>query len=175
MGEHETDTEPNAFDVTRRTVIETGTTALVLATLPRSALAADPVDENESPPSVVKVELEINGHPHSLTLDSRTTLLDALREHLALTGSKKDYDHGQCGWPVTFGMPRTVWRVSARTDAAQKCKLNCKPPNGRQRMKILSSCCNEEKWSEREDLNLRPLVSQTSALTGLRHAPMPFP
>lgn len=29
-------------------------------------------------------------------------------------------------------------------------------------------------WSEREDLNLRPLVSQTSALTGLRHAPMPF-
>jgi hypothetical protein len=31
-----------------------------------------------------------------------------------------------------------------------------------------------EKWSEREDLNLRPLVSQTSALTGLRHAPMPF-
>jgi hypothetical protein len=30
-------------------------------------------------------------------------------------------------------------------------------------------------WSEREDLNLRPLVSQTSALTGLRHAPMPFP
>lgn len=32
----------------------------------------------------------------------------------------------------------------------------------------------KEKWSEREDLNLRPLVSQTSALTGLRHAPMPF-
>jgi hypothetical protein len=31
-----------------------------------------------------------------------------------------------------------------------------------------------EKWSERKDLNLRPLVSQTSALTGLRHAPMPF-
>ena len=30
------------------------------------------------------------------------------------------------------------------------------------------------RWSEREDLNLRPLVSQTSALTGLRHAPMPF-
>ena len=33
----------------------------------------------------------------------------------------------------------------------------------------------DEKWSEREDLNLRPLVSQTSALTGLRHAPMLFP
>ena len=97
MAEHETDTEPNAFEVTRRTVIETGTTALLLATLPRSALAADPVDDSESPPSLVKVELEINGHPHSLTLDSRTTLLDALREHLALTGSKKGCDHGQCG------------------------------------------------------------------------------
>jgi hypothetical protein len=36
--------------------------------------------------------------------------------------------------------------------------------------------CNVMKfWSEREDLNLRPLVSQTSALTGLRHAPIPFP
>jgi xanthine dehydrogenase YagT iron-sulfur-binding subunit len=45
----------------------------------------------------VKVELQINGQPHSLTLDPRTTLLDALREHLALTGSKKGCDHGQCG------------------------------------------------------------------------------
>jgi len=41
--------------------------------------------------------LRIHGHLHSLTLDSRTTLLDALREHLALTGSKKGCDHGQCG------------------------------------------------------------------------------
>jgi hypothetical protein len=36
-------------------------------------------------------------------------------------------------------------------------------------------CFKGCRWSEREDLNLRPLVSQTSALTGLRHAPMPFP
>jgi xanthine dehydrogenase YagT iron-sulfur-binding subunit len=97
MDEYDSDTEPNAFEVTRRTVIETGTTALLLATLPRSAFAANPADDSESPPSLVKVELEINGHPHSLTLDSRTTLLDALREHLALTGSKKGCDHGQCG------------------------------------------------------------------------------
>jgi xanthine dehydrogenase YagT iron-sulfur-binding subunit len=97
MDDHVSDTEPNAFEVTRRTVIETGTTALLLATLPRAALAADPVDDNQGPPSLAKVELEINGRPHSLTLDSRTTLLDALREHLALTGSKKGCDHGQCG------------------------------------------------------------------------------
>jgi xanthine dehydrogenase YagT iron-sulfur-binding subunit len=45
----------------------------------------------------VTVELQINGHPRVLSLDPRTTLLDALREHLALTGSMKGCDHGQCG------------------------------------------------------------------------------
>jgi xanthine dehydrogenase YagT iron-sulfur-binding subunit len=39
----------------------------------------------------------VNGHKRSLTLDTRTTLLDALREHLKLTGTKKGCDHGQCG------------------------------------------------------------------------------
>jgi len=99
MDEHDSNTEPgtaNAFEVTRRTVIETGATALLLTTLPHAVLADDQTDGNE-PPSPVKVELKINGSLHSLTLDSRTTLLDALREHLALTGSKKGCDHGQCG------------------------------------------------------------------------------
>jgi xanthine dehydrogenase YagT iron-sulfur-binding subunit len=95
MDEHELNTEPNSFEVTRRTVIETGTTALLLITLQRAALAASPSDDSQPPP--VNVELQINGQPRSLTLDPRTTLLDALREHLALTGSKKGCDHGQCG------------------------------------------------------------------------------
>ncbi|MCW3819440.1 2Fe-2S iron-sulfur cluster-binding protein [Micromonospora sp. DR5-3] len=43
------------------------------------------------------VTLTVNGTGHNLTLDNRTTLLDALRERLALTGSKKGCDHGQCG------------------------------------------------------------------------------
>ena len=43
------------------------------------------------------VRLTINGRQHALELDPRTTLLDALREHLALTGSKKGCDQGQCG------------------------------------------------------------------------------
>ena len=43
------------------------------------------------------VKLTVNGVEHELDLDTRTTLLDALREHLRLTGTKKGCDHGQCG------------------------------------------------------------------------------
>ena len=39
----------------------------------------------------------INGSPHEVEIDPRTSLLDLLREHLGLTGSKKGCDHGQCG------------------------------------------------------------------------------
>lgn len=81
-------------EVTRRTVIETGTTALLLSSLPRGALAAG---TDQAEPSHMSIELRVNGHQHHLTPDPRTTLLDALREHLALTGSKKGCDHGQCG------------------------------------------------------------------------------
>ena len=46
---------------------------------------------------VMNVALNINGTSHSLTLDPRVTLLDALREYIGLTGSKKGCGHGQCG------------------------------------------------------------------------------
>jgi xanthine dehydrogenase YagT iron-sulfur-binding subunit len=50
-----------------------------------------------TPPPTMSVELSVNGKTYSLALDPRTTLLDALREHLHLTGTKKGCDHGQCG------------------------------------------------------------------------------
>jgi xanthine dehydrogenase YagT iron-sulfur-binding subunit len=48
-------------------------------------------------PTGVDVTLLVNDRPHEVRIDVRTSLLDALREHLRLTGSKKGCDHGQCG------------------------------------------------------------------------------
>jgi len=52
---------------------------------------------NPGAPAMSSVSLRVNGEVRNLDLDTRTTLLDALREHLQLTGSKKGCDHGQCG------------------------------------------------------------------------------
>ncbi|WP_288504872.1 aldehyde dehydrogenase iron-sulfur subunit PaoA [uncultured Pseudomonas sp.] len=49
------------------------------------------------PPQLLPLTLQINGEARRLRVDSRTTLLDALRENLHLTGTKKGCDHGQCG------------------------------------------------------------------------------
>ena len=53
--------------------------------------------EPEPAPLTVRVQLRINGMPWLLHLDPRAMLLDALREHVGLTGTKKGCDHGQCG------------------------------------------------------------------------------
>ena len=45
----------------------------------------------------MEIELRVNGEPHRLAVDTRSSLLDVLREQLGLTGSKKGCDHGQCG------------------------------------------------------------------------------
>jgi len=86
------------FQITRREALETGvaTAAVLYAGLPSRALAAAP-PEADTPSAPVAVQLQVNGQTHDLSLDPRTTLLDALREHLVLTGTKKGCDHGQCG------------------------------------------------------------------------------
>ena len=86
------------FRVRRREVLTAGTAAAALCFtgLPVVAQESDRADA-ETAPGLVTVELQVNGQPYVLSLDPRTTLLDALREHLALTGSKKGCDHGQCG------------------------------------------------------------------------------
>jgi xanthine dehydrogenase YagT iron-sulfur-binding subunit len=65
----------------------------------QSALLAG-IDAPTRPPAMTAsqpIKLTINGQVRQLDVDPRTTLLDALREHLALTGAKKGCDHGQCG------------------------------------------------------------------------------
>ena len=86
------------FRVRRREVLTAGTAAAALCFtgLPVVAQESGRPDA-ETAPGLVTVELQVNGQPYVLSLDPRTTLLDALREHLALTGSKKGCDHGQCG------------------------------------------------------------------------------
>jgi len=71
------------------------------AVMPLTARAAAPgagaLPTAQDPSLPVPVNLRVNGANKSLTIDARTTLLDALREHIGLTGSKKGCDHGQCG------------------------------------------------------------------------------
>ncbi len=91
MGAGESDYE----GPTRRAVVAVGVGAAGLITAAQGS--AQPAAAGSSAPATVPVRLTINGQVHELTLDARTTLLDTLREHLRLTGSKKGCDHGQCG------------------------------------------------------------------------------
>lgn len=61
------------------------------------AVASSPAVEGGVPVEKLAVKLTINGSQHSLTIDTRVSLLDTLREQLEMTGSKKGCDHGQCG------------------------------------------------------------------------------
>ena len=64
---------------------------------PAASPGAVPVAAAVEAPVLLPVTLQVNGRARRLTLDARTTVLDALREHLHLTGTKKGCDHGQCG------------------------------------------------------------------------------
>ncbi len=92
------------FDRSRRNLLKlTGATGGALAAghlLPHSeatAASTQTSQRGESVPHTVRVLLRVNGTEHAMQLDARTTLLDALRERLQLTGAKKGCDQGQCG------------------------------------------------------------------------------
>src|SRR5690349_1084735 len=77
------------FELTRREFLIATSAAAVVAALPRGYGASSLSPMPTVPPALMNVAFKVNGQPHELELDSRTTLLDALREHLHLTGSKK--------------------------------------------------------------------------------------
>ncbi|HEY4358834.1 MAG TPA: 2Fe-2S iron-sulfur cluster-binding protein [Acidobacteriaceae bacterium] len=85
--------------MTRRQFLAAGgvLSAGVATGLPGLARAEEEPGNPGSAPSLMPVTLSINKQKRQFTLDTRTTLLDLLRENLDLTGSKKGCDHGQCG------------------------------------------------------------------------------
>jgi xanthine dehydrogenase YagT iron-sulfur-binding subunit len=83
------------LELSRRGMLAAGGAAAAIAAVPAAGAPLAPAPQPDA--NRMKVNLTVNGQPHSLELDTRTTLLDALREHLHLTGTKKGCDHGQCG------------------------------------------------------------------------------
>ena len=83
---------------TRREVLKAGAVTVAAGVMPAgTVVAAQTDDAQDIAPASAKVAFKVNGKAHELDVDTRTTLLDALREHLHLTGTKKGCDHGQCG------------------------------------------------------------------------------
>jgi len=87
------------ISIGRRNILIAGALSATTTAVPLTAEAAEALAPAAAspPPSIVKFSFQVNGKQHALDVDTRTTLLDALREHLHLTGTKKGCDHGQCG------------------------------------------------------------------------------
>ncbi|MDB5915721.1 MAG: (2Fe-2S)-binding protein [Ramlibacter sp.] len=85
--------DSNLFPISRRDLLIAGASSAAATTVPAAAAEA----ATQEAPVRSRVTLEVNGAPRTLDVDTRTTLLDALREHMHLTGTKKGCDQGQCG------------------------------------------------------------------------------
>jgi xanthine dehydrogenase YagT iron-sulfur-binding subunit len=83
---------PGDLDLSRRGLLMAGAASVAVTAIPANA---EPAARDQ--PVLANVSFQVNGEARALEVDTRTTLLDALREHLRLTGTKKGCDHGQCG------------------------------------------------------------------------------
>jgi xanthine dehydrogenase YagT iron-sulfur-binding subunit len=92
------DEEPS--DPSRRSFMigsAAATAGLIVAPLFGEAARKEAATKTAADPNAIPVALDVNGKTYNLKLDPRTTLLDALREHLDITGPKKGCDQGACG------------------------------------------------------------------------------
>jgi xanthine dehydrogenase YagT iron-sulfur-binding subunit len=80
----------------RRSFLKVAAAASAAVAIPETAISQVPGESHLSATSK-SIRLKVNGTEHQLTVDTRATLLDALREQLGLPGTKKGCDHGQCG------------------------------------------------------------------------------
>lgn len=85
-----------AIKITRRNLLKAGAVSATAMATPSMTVAQQATQAGMQAMSAT-VTLRVNGAAREVSLDMRTTLLDALREHLHLTGTKKGCDHGQCG------------------------------------------------------------------------------
>jgi xanthine dehydrogenase YagT iron-sulfur-binding subunit len=88
---------PQRGGVSRRSLLTSTASALALAPVAARSAAAQAPPRVPDPRAAASFDLTVNRRTRHLTVDPRTTLLDALREHLGLPGAKKGCDHGQCG------------------------------------------------------------------------------
>ena len=97
--------ESRVGTVTRRSFLsQVGAAGVAVTTAPlvaRAVQTMEPVSKAaggaEKVENAIAITLNVNGEAHAIEVDSRTTLLDGLRETISLTGTKKGCDHGQCG------------------------------------------------------------------------------
>ncbi|WP_299308014.1 aldehyde dehydrogenase iron-sulfur subunit PaoA [uncultured Croceicoccus sp.] len=91
-------TDNGFLNASRRGVLAGGVASVAIAkTMPVAAQGAGTARPAHPAPAKMDVAMTVNGTRREVNVDTRTTLLDTLREHLQLTGSKKGCDHGQCG------------------------------------------------------------------------------
>jgi xanthine dehydrogenase YagT iron-sulfur-binding subunit len=100
-GTNEDDLAPRPHGLSRRGILGVSAASVAAALAARleaeGAAVAQPSPLPIAPANLVNVKATINGQNITLDIDARTSLLDFLRERLALTGAKKGCDHGQCG------------------------------------------------------------------------------
>lgn len=88
-----------SLGMSRRSFMQTAAAAggATLLSAPQIALAQQQIESTDSRPRKIQTKLTVNDKTYTFSLDSRTSLLDTLRDQLGLTGTKKGCDHGQCG------------------------------------------------------------------------------
>jgi len=89
--------ESHDFSLTRRDLIKVSAATAATAVVYSHSTFAARVPAATPAPEIMPLTLKVNGNTEQLEVDTRTSLLDALRENLHLTGTKKGCDHGQCG------------------------------------------------------------------------------